>query len=60
MTATHLDMYTKEQKAPYCSNILVCLHNSLATVGPDAIQYWNHSRNGISPQQVFAGSSGRL
>ena len=44
-------------KCPYCSNRLVCLHNSLAIVAPDVAQSWNHSKNKRSPQQVLAGSN---
>ncbi|KAL3150116.1 hypothetical protein ABBQ38_013455 [Trebouxia sp. C0009 RCD-2024] len=44
---------------PYCSNRRVCLHNSLATVAPEACQYWNHAKNEKSPEQVLAGSSFR-
>ena len=36
---------TRGTQCPYCSNRLVCLHNSLASVAPDAAQYWNHSKN---------------
>ena len=48
---------TRATKCPYCSNTLVCLHNSLATVAPDVAKYWNHSKNERSPQQVLAGSN---
>ena len=43
-------------KCPYCSNRLVCLHSSLATIAPDVAQYWNHSKNEKAPEQVLAGS----
>ena len=46
----------RSTQCPYCSNRLVCLHNSLATIAPDAAQYWNHSKNKVSPEQMFAGS----
>ena len=46
-------------QCPECSNRLVCLHNSLATLAPDAAQYWNHSKNDKSPDQVLAGSKSR-
>ena len=48
---------TEGTQCPYCSNRLVCLHNSLATIAPEAAQYWNHSKNEKSPDQVLAGSS---
>ena len=44
-------------QCPYCSNRLVCLHNSLATVAPDVARYWNHSKNEKAPEQVLAGSN---
>ena len=50
---------TKSAQCPYCSNRLVCFHNSLATLAPDAAQYWNHSKNAKSPDQVLAGSNSR-
>ena len=43
-------------KCPYCSNRLACLHNSLATIAPDQVQYWNRSKNEATPEQVLAGS----
>lgn len=50
---------TVGRQCPYCSNRLVCFHNSLATIAPDAAQYWNHIKNDKSPDQVLAGSSSR-
>ena len=47
---------TKGAKCPYCSNRLVCLHNSLATIAPGVAQYWNHSKNEKAPEQVMASS----
>ena len=47
---------TQGTQCPYCSNRLVCLHNSLATVAPDVAQHWNHSKNEKAPEQVLAGS----
>ncbi|KAL3150100.1 hypothetical protein ABBQ38_013441 [Trebouxia sp. C0009 RCD-2024] len=46
-------------QCPYCSNRQVCLHNSLATVAPEACQYWNHAKNDKAPEQVLAGSNSR-
>ncbi|KAL3144685.1 hypothetical protein ABBQ38_001812 [Trebouxia sp. C0009 RCD-2024] len=48
---------TRGTKCPYCVNTRVCLHNSLATVAPDAARYWDHSKNAEAPEQVLAGSS---
>ena len=50
---------TKGTQCPYCCNRLVCLHNSLAMVAPDAIKYWNYDRNKKTPEQVLAGSTTR-
>ena len=47
---------TRGAKCPYCFNKRVCMHNSLATIAPDVAQYWNHSKNERSPEQVLAGS----
>ena len=44
-------------KCPHCSNRLLCLHNSLATIAPDVAQYWDHSKNEKPPEQVVAGSN---
>ena len=45
------------QYCPYCLNMRVCLHNSLATVAPDQTRYWNYDENEKAPDQVSAGSS---
>ena len=50
---------TRGKQCPYCTNRRLCLHNSLATIAPDVAQYWNHSKNGKSPEQVLAGSASR-
>ena len=41
---------------PYCSNRMICLHNTLATIAPDVAHYWNYSNNKTTPQQVVAYS----
>ena len=48
---------TRGRQCPYCSNWRVCLHNSLAVIAPDVAQYWNHSKNDKSSEQVLAGST---
>ena len=50
---------TRGRQCPYCCNKRVCLHNSLATIAPDAAQYWNHSKNEQMPEQVVAGSNAK-
>ncbi|KAL3144787.1 hypothetical protein ABBQ38_001899 [Trebouxia sp. C0009 RCD-2024] len=47
---------TRGSKCPYCSSRRVCLHNSLATLAPEAAEYWNHSKNVNTPEQVLASS----
>ena len=47
---------TRGRQCWYCCNKRVCLHSSLATIAPDAAQYWNHSKNEQMPEQVLAGS----
>ena len=47
---------TRGAKCPYCSNKQVCVHNSLATIAPEALTYWNHSKNEEAPEQVTVGS----
>ena len=58
-TARVTDRTRKGSQCPYCSNRLVCWHNSLAAIAPDAAQYWNHSKNEKTPEQVLAGSQFR-
>ncbi|KAL3144783.1 hypothetical protein ABBQ38_001896 [Trebouxia sp. C0009 RCD-2024] len=40
---------------PYCKGRRVCLHNSLATIAPEAAKYWNHSKNEKPPEEILAG-----
>ena len=47
---------TRGSQRPYCTNKHVCLHNSLATIAPEAVQYWNQGKNAKTPDQVPAGS----
>ena len=56
---TYVQNRTRGTQCPCCSNRMVCLHNALATVAPDVAQYWNHSKNKTSPQQVVACSHSR-
>ncbi|KAL3145724.1 hypothetical protein ABBQ32_003255 [Trebouxia sp. C0010 RCD-2024] len=50
---------TRGTQCPYCSNKRVCLHNSLATIAPEAATYWDRNKNQKAPEQVLAGSSSR-
>ena len=51
---------TAGRRCPYCSNRLVCMHNSLATVAPDAVKYRNYNGNEKAPERVLAGSDFRV
>ena len=53
---TTVQSRTRGTQCPYCSNRRVCLHNSLATIAPEAVQYWNYSKNEEVPEQVLPGS----
>ena len=53
---TNVANRTRGARCPFCSNRLVCLHNSIATVAPGAAKYWNHNKNDAAPDQVLAGS----
>ena len=54
-----VQLRTRGTQCPYCRNRRVCLHNSLATVAPDATQYWNYSKNEKVPEEVLAGSGAK-
>ncbi|KAL3143786.1 hypothetical protein ABBQ32_003615 [Trebouxia sp. C0010 RCD-2024] len=47
---------TNGSQCPYCSNKRVCLHNSLATIAPEAAKYRDYSKNLKTSGQVLAGS----
>ncbi len=47
-------------KCSRCLLAAVCLHNCLATIAPDATQYWNYSKNEKVPEQVVAGSNAKV
>ena len=48
---------TRGTLCPYCSNKRVCVHNSLATIAPEALRYWDYSKDQKAPEQVVAGSN---
>ena len=58
-TATVSSRAQRGTQCPYCSNRLVCKHNSLATLAPKVARYWHYSKNNTTPEQVLAGSNFR-
>ena len=45
-----------DSRCPYCTNYSLCQHNSLLTVAPAVAAYWDTAKNGLTPDQVMAGS----
>ncbi len=48
-----------DNQCPYCSNNRLCQHNSLMTVAPAVAEYWDAAKNGLTADQVTAGSHTR-
>ncbi len=48
-----------DNQCPYCSNNSLCQHNSLMTVAPAVAEYWDAAKNGLTADQVTAGSHTR-
>ena len=48
-----------EQQCPFCTNRKVCRHNALLTVAPAVASCWDANKNGVTADQVLAGSSTR-
>ena len=48
-----------DNQCPFCTNNKLCHHNSLLTVAPAVAAYWDTVKNGLTPDQVTAGSSTR-
>ena len=46
-------------QCPFCVNRKLCHHNSLLTVAPDVAYYWDTAKNGLTADQVLAGSGTR-
>ncbi|DBB02063.1 TPA: hypothetical protein ACH3X1_000638 [Trebouxia sp. C0004] len=46
-----------DSHCPYCTNNSLCQHNSLLTVAPAVAAYWDTAKNGLTSDQVIAGSS---
>ena len=48
-----------DSQCPYCTNTSLCQHNSLKTVAPAVAAYWDTDKNGVTSDQVMAGSTTR-
>ena len=47
-----------DSQCPFCTNNNLCQHNSL-TVAPAVATYWDTAKNGLTADQVIAGSATR-
>ena len=57
--ATVNDRHGSDTQCPFCTNNSLCRHNSLATVAPAVAAYWDTAKNGLTADQVIAGSHAR-
>ena len=57
--ATVGDRQGTDTQCPFCTNNRLCQHNSLLTVAPAVAAYWDTAKNGVTPDQVKAGSHTR-
>ena len=48
-----------DTQCPFCTNNKLCHHNSLLTVAPSVASYWDTAKNGLTADQVVAGSHRR-
>ena len=48
-----------DNQCPFCTNRKLCHHNSLLTVAPSVASYWDTAENGVTAEQVVAGSHTR-
>ena len=46
-----------DNQCPYRTNNSLCQHNSLLTMAPAVAAYWDTIKNGLTPDQVMAGSA---
>ena len=46
-----------DTQCPLCTNRKLCHHNSLLTVAPSVASYWDTAKNGVTADQVVAGSN---
>ena len=57
--ATVYSRQREDTQCPFCANKKLCHHNSLLTVAPSVASYWDTAKNGVTADQVLAGSSRR-
>ena len=48
-----------DNQCPSCTNRKLCHHNSLLTVAPSVASYWDTAKNGVTSEEVLAGSHTR-
>ena len=48
-----------DSQCPFCANRSLCHHNSLLTVAPSVASYWDTAKNGVTAEQLLAGSRTR-
>ena len=48
-----------DNQCPFCANRSLCHHNSLLTLAPSVAAYWDTAKNGVTADQVLAGSHTR-
>ena len=53
------DRQGMDSQCPFCINRKLCQHNSLLTVAPAVASYWDTDKNGVTADQVLAGSNSR-
>ncbi|KAA6420517.1 MAG: hypothetical protein FRX49_09678 [Trebouxia sp. A1-2] len=49
----------RDNQCPFCTSNNLCQHNSLLTVAPAVAAYWDTVKNGLTADQVMAGSNTR-
>ena len=57
--ATVYDRQRTDTQCPFCTNRKLCHHNSLLTVAPSVASYWDTAKNGLTSEEVLAGSTTR-
>ena len=57
--ATVYNRQGMDNQCPFCINKSLCHHNSLLTVAPSVASYWDTAKNGVTADQVLAGSHTR-
>ena len=48
-----------DNQCPFCVNRKLCHHNSLLTSAPKVASYWDAAKNGLTADQILAGSCTR-